>query len=335
MRLGILRAGERGARALAEHSRGALDRALAEPGELWVGVASDEARLLGAFQRSEPRSEARGVTGAQAPPFVHRGSGGPEVWVAPGTVHVALALAHPAAFVACDEKRIVNRMVRPLLKALTRVGALSHFFGRDWVSVHHRPAAWVGFGHDAATRRTLFEAFVAVHAPFAPARESFQGKEPTTLDAMLGEIGRPPVAPARVVDAIVDAYIAAWGAEAVSLALPEPASPLPADVVDETPWAATVEEAIGTLGAGPDAQGVFRLGGSLLASRDAVARLEAAAPTTASDALGALVDAALAGPGVALDGVRSLTSVRDVIVSALALARPPVPDPRAPTPSRP
>jgi hypothetical protein len=324
MRLGILRAGERGARELAGHSRGALDRALTEPGELWVGVAADEAVLLGAFQRGIQQ----GMRVGDGLPQMHRGSGGPEVWVRPGTVHIALALAHPAVFVPCDEKRIVNRMVRPLLKALTKVGALAHFFGRDWVSVAHRPAAWVGFAHDAVTRRTLFEAFVAVHAPFAPARESFLGKEPTTLDAIAGA----PFAPSRLVDAIVDAYVGAWAAEAVPLA-DDDSGLGAAGAVDDTPWAATVEEAIGTLGAGPDARGVFRVGGSLLASRDAVARLEVAAPTTPDDDLGALVDATLAGPGVALDGIRSLARVRDLIVSARG--GPVVPAPLAPTPSRP
>ena len=302
MRLGILRAGERSARELADHSRGALDRALAHPGELWVAVAADEATLLGAFQRG---------TNVAAPRW-RRGSGGPEVRVGPGTVHIALALAHPGALVACDEKRIVNRMVRPLLKALTRVGALSHYFGRDWVSVRHRPAAWVGFAHDAGTRRTLFEAFVAVRAPFSVSqqRASFLGKAPGTIEEITGAA----TAPERVVEAVVEAYAGAWGAEVVAMtsgAIDEPPA-----AIDDTPWAATAEEAIGVLGAGPDSAGTFRAGGDLLVSRDALGRLEAAAPATADGELGALVDETLAAPGVALDGVRSLATVRDLLLRA-------------------
>jgi hypothetical protein len=334
--MGILRAGDRSVREIAAHSRAALDRPLAQPGELWTAIARDEGVLLGAFQRgaSVPAAGARW----------RRGSGGPEVRLGPETIHVALALAHPGALTACDEKRIVNRSVRPLLRALTRVGATAHFFGRDWVSVLHRPAAWVGFAHDATTRRTLFEAFVAVRAPFhAGDRPSFLGKSPGTLEGIVGKA----IEPQRIVDAIVEAYVAAWAVIPVEAAPPEapdrqqaddpppgrpgrtgaggPPSEAPdrqqaddlppaeLESAEDGPWAATVEEAIGTLGAGPDARGVFRVGGDLLVSRDALARLEARSPDVADEALGALVDELLAAPGVALDGVRSLTSVRDVI----------------------
>ncbi len=309
--MGILRAGDRSAREIAAHSRAALDRPLAQPGELWIALARDEAQLIGAFQR-ETGLPDQGTR-------LRRGSGGPAVRLGPGTVHVALALAHPGALTPCDEKRIVNRSVRPLLRALTRIGALAHFFGRDWVSVHHRPAAWVGFAHDATTRRTLFEAFVAVRAPFhSSASPSFLGKVPGTLQEIVGQA----IEPQRVVDAIVEAYVAAWAVAPVETAPPDAPERAPAgerqhaNDLPGLPWAATVDEAIGTLGAGPDARGVFRVGGDLLVSRDALARLEARAPHVPDDALGALVDETLAAPGVALDGVRSLTSVRDVILRA-------------------
>jgi hypothetical protein len=306
--MGILRAGHRSAREIAAHSRAALDRPLAQPGELWTAVARDEGLLLGAFQRE--------ADSPVAAPRVRRGSGGPAVRIGPGTVHVALALAHPGALIACDEKRIVNRSVRPLLRALTRVGALAHFFGRDWVSVHHRPAAWVGFAHDAMTRRTLFEAFVAVRAPFqVTARPSFLGRSPGTLEEILGK----EIDPQRIADAIVEAYVAAWAVVGAETALPE-APPEEREPASALPWTATVEEAIGTLGAGPDARGVFRVGGDLLVSRDALARLEARAPHVPDDQIGPLVDETLAAPGVALDGVRSLTSVRDVILGARSSA---------------
>jgi hypothetical protein len=312
----ILRAGDRCAREIAAHSRAALDRPLARPGELWLAIARDEAVLLGAFQR-EAGSPAPGTRTRW-----RRGSGGPEVRLGPDTLHLALALAHPGALTPCDEKRIVNRAVRPLLRALTRVGALAHFFGRDWISVLHRPAAWVGFAHDATTRRTLFEAFVAVRTPFhVAARPSFLGKSPGTLDEIVGKA----IEPERLIDAIVEAYAAAWAVEPFDASPPEPlaegehANDLGSGGPSgDPPWAATIEEAIGTLGAGPDAFGVFRIGGDLLVSRDALARLEARSPHVSDDALGALVDEILGAPGVALDGVRSLTSVRDVILQGRA-----------------
>ncbi len=297
-RLGVVLAGARDARALAASSRAALDRPLRCAAELSVAVASGEAVLPGAFQR---------VAGPR------RGSGGPEVRVGPGTVHVVLALAHPASLVESDEKHIVNRYVRPLLRALTKTGgtgAPAHFFGRDWISVAHRPVAWVGFAHDTTTRRTVFEAFIAVRLPFAVTeRASFLGKAPATLEALAGTT----VDEARLVQAIADAY--AGDIPVVSLD-PDPDPDPDPDLDLDPPWAAVVDEAIGPLGAGPDAHGVFRVGGDLLVSRDALARLEALAATAPDADLGRIVDETLAAPGVALDGVRSLTSVRDVIAAA-------------------
>ena len=296
--LAVALAGAQDARVIAASSRASLDRALRCAAELSLAVVSDDAVLVGAFQRA---------TG------LRRGSGGPEVRVGPGTVHVALALAHPAALIPCDEKRIVNRHVRPLLRALTRAGgtrAAAHYFGRDWISVAHRPVAWVGFAHDAATRRTLFEAFVAVRTPFAlTERASFLGRPQGTLEALAGTA----VDEGRLVQAIADAY----AGDTASIPLDWPDAPSSAgDASAEPPWAAVVDEAIGPLGAGRDAHGVFRVGGDLLVSRDALARLEALAATAPEDDLARLVDESLASPGVALDGVRSLASVRDVIVAA-------------------
>jgi hypothetical protein len=285
------------ARTVAALSGSALDRPLSGAAELTVGVVLDDAVLQGAFQRGA------GV--------LRRGSGGPEVRVGPGTVYVGLALESPAALLPCDESRIVNRHVRPLLRALGRAGAVAHFFGRDWVSVAHRPVAWVGFAHDATSHRTVFEAFVAVRTPFAlSGRASFLGKPQGTLESVTGTA----IDEARLVGAIVDAYTR--DAEVLPQAPPDlRVSP----VQTAPPWTAMVEEAIGPLGAGPDAAGVFRVGGDLLVSRDALARLEARAANASKDDLGRVLDDTLAAPGVALDGVRSLTSIRDVIVAARGL----------------
>jgi len=320
--LGVIRAGSRTAEQIAGHSRTALDRPLAHPGELWVAVSRDSALTWGAFQRTDTRPGAPALA-----PRLRRASGGPAVALGEGTVHVALALAHPGAIVPCDEKRIANRYVRPLLRALTKAfprgaqvatpGAQAHFFGGDWVDMLHRPVAWVGFAHDAASRRTLFEAFVAVRVPFAEGgRAAFRGKAPATLDELAGAT----LDPYRIAEAIVDAYAAVSGGSPATAPTPEttpettPPDEVPPDDVRDPPWAATIEEAIGIVAAGPDARGVFRVGGDLLVSRDALARLEGR--IAAGDDPGRAVDEALAAPGVAIDGVRSLTSVRDVIVRA-------------------
>jgi hypothetical protein len=301
---------ERGATDVAAHSRDALDVALTSPARLQVSIVRDRALMVGAFQR--------GVGLPDTWPLLRRGSGGPEVLVGPRTLHVALSLSHPSALGGADARRIVNRFVRPLLRALTRTGHPAQFFGRDWVSVGHRPAAWVGFAHDSSTGRTMFEAFVATVSPFAiEQRPSFRGQAHTTLE----EIARRPIDPEGLARSIVAAYLDGYERTTMATA----AAPMAADPTDDIrrdpPWAATREEAIGRLGAGPDRHGVFRVGGSLLVSRDAIAHLEsgiaAAGQDAAGETLGHLVDATLGAPGVALDGVRDLASVSDVISRAM------------------
>jgi hypothetical protein len=310
VRLALVRAGVVTAPTLAARSAAGLDCPLSTPAELWVAVASDTATLLGAFQRAGPVDEA---------PLLRRGSGGPAVRVGPGTVHVALSLASPGALEPCSANRVVNRAVRPLLRALTKTGALAHYFGRDWVSVAHRPVAWVGFAHDSGTGRTLFDAFVAVRAPFAAgageARASFAGKLPATLEELAGRT----VDPVALAEAIADAYLAKHGADEVEGA-PFMDTAAAVSAVDP-PWSATVNEAIGIVGAGPDADGRFRVGGDLLVSRDALADLEDRVVGASDAEVGAIVDGVLAAPGVAVDGIASLRSVRDAILGARALVR--------------
>jgi hypothetical protein len=335
-RIGVLRAGEADAWRMAAYSRYAIERgadaAVVHDAELWVAVARDAAVVAGAFQRGTGDAQWR------------RGSGGPAVALGAGTVHVVFSPASPRSLGPSgefDETKIVNRLVRPLLRGLTKAGFLAHFFGRDWIAVAHAPVGWVGFAHDATSRRAVFEAFVGVTTPFAsPGRSSLLGKTPIALDA----IG--PVDGDRLVSAIIDAYAGAYEADLVPISPDEPfleasapGAPTrpnrdrchgndppnvpkgpagPPDGPPEPPWAATADEAIGLIGAGPDATGVFRVGGDLLVSRDALARLEERAAAAPLEALGRVVDETLGAPGVALDGVRSLESVRDVIARARA-----------------
>jgi hypothetical protein len=310
MAIGVRRSFGVEAREIAAASRAALDVPLADEAELWIARPAGIAIAIGAFQRS--------TGGAAADPIVRRGSGGPAVRMGEGTLWLALVLPRLDALVACDAGHIVNRHVRPLLRALTKCGALAHFFGRDWISVGHRPAAWVGFGHDRASGRAMVEAFVARETPFdVGPRESFMGKEPGTLASILGSA----IDEERLAFEIARAYADAYGHAAIDR------GPLPAidgdddDPAADPPWSATIDEIIGPLGAGPDASGRFRVGGDLLVSRDALASLEASLASARDDEVGAAVDAALGAPGVALDGVRSLTSVRGVILAARARDR--------------
>ncbi len=308
--LGIFSVEQHSVASLAAHSARALDRPLRCGAELWVAVATAPGALLGAFGRGTGLPDEWSLE--------RRGSGGPLVHVGPGTIHVALSMVRPGVLHGGDARHIVNRSVRPLLRALTRFTPGAYYFGRDWIAVAHRPAAWVGFGHDAGTGRTLFEAFVAVSSPFAPqATPSSRAKEPTTLDEVVGR-SLDPVAIAR---AIVMSYC--QGIETMAV-VAEPGAPsgvmARTDPRSDPPWAATRCEAIGVVGAGSDARGDFRVGGDLLVSRDALHRLESRVRQAVAEAeIARAVAAELQAPGVALEGVRSVESVADVIVRAHGL----------------
>jgi hypothetical protein len=306
--LGVRRSFGIGARELAAASCASLDHRFGDgdEAELWIAQPGDEAIAIGAFGRA---------SGIDAATVVRRGSGGPVVRVGEGTLWIALLLPSVSALVSCDEPRIVNRYVRPLLRALTKCGALAHFFGRDWISVKHRPAAWTGFAHDRASGRTTFEAFVACDTRFdVESRASFLGKEPGTLASILGA----PFDVTRLADAIVASYADAYGRAAIDRG-PIPTFPIPPDDPRaDPPWLATVDEVIGIVGAGPDALGTFRVGGDLLVSRDALTSLESSLAGTRDEDLPALIDAALAAPHTAIDGIRSLDSLREAILAARA-----------------
>jgi len=321
--LGVLRLDAAPARRVAAVSRGALDRSLAHDGELVIATLGDEAVVLGALQRACELGAADDGT----LPLLRRGSCGAEAVVGTGTLWMQLALERSDALVRCEPSRLLNRYVRPLLRALTKVGALAHYFDRDWISAGRRPVAMIAFAHDVGSGRALVEALIAVRTPFAlRERASYLGKAPATLV----DVGAS-VELARLGDAVAEAYGAAYGREIVEMADftadGEDAMSTHADPRADPAWTSTREEAIGIVAAGRDRDGIMRVGGELMVSRDAVTRLESrlarreersgsAKAAVDATAIGADVDATLGAPDVALVGVRSLTSLRDVLVEA-------------------
>lgn len=171
--------------------------------------------------------------------MTRRLSGGPCVAAPAGTLHLVLALPTPDALVPdADAARLVNRYVRPLLRALTRLGLPARYFGRDTVVAHSMPVAWVGFAHHAARGASVVEAFL------------------TTSD------------PGPAAAAVEAAYEKAYG----PIARLEHA---PRELDDDTRPAFTLERPvpIGIVGAGNGP-----IGGDLLASVDLVEAANAAAP---------------------------------------------------------
>jgi hypothetical protein len=302
------------------HSWRNFEAPLRAAAKLVVATFDEEATVLGAFQRTseiscERKADAR---------IVRRCSGGAAVRVGRGTLYVALALPSASALVPCEPSRILNRYVRPLLKGLARMGAGASYFDRDWISVGHRPVAQVGFAHDALTGHAVVEAFVCVRGSFSDRRPSFLGKDPGSLESVVGRAFDL----ARLGDSIEAAYETAFDVTIDRtrgwIAREETLSPSDAGGVlcDDLPWQATIDEAIGIVAAGHDMAGHMRIGGELMVSRDAIARLEVrldalgTQANVSNDDVAEIVCAELAAPGVALAGVRDLASIVDVVVRA-------------------
>lgn len=290
--------------ALARWSSRALDADLASPADLVVAVASEDARLAGAYER-----RPAGVGGAggadDGGPSVVRGTGGPSLRVGPGLVHLVLRLASPSALVDdADPARLVNRMVRPLLRALAfeRTGAI--YGGRDHVLAARRPVAWVGFAHDGGTDRCAFEAVVGVTAPawLAPSL-ALGGRDATSLRA-LGDARSPEAVAARVAAGYLGAFPSLRDARGDVDAEPAPAPPAPPDA---PPWAVRCDLPFGLVGLARRADGGLDLGGEITGSRDALARLARA------------IDAgdAAAAHAVALDRATHVVGLRAEDVDAL------------------
>lgn len=289
-------------------STSGLDRASAHAAELTVAAVAGDGWVLGAMSRE-----------SDAPPgaahVVVRASGGPPVRAGEGSVYVALSLPRADALTTCGDAQVINRYVRPMLRALGRVGAPAHYFGRDWIAVAHRPAGWIGFAHDAGTGRVLVEALVGVGLAFddeASARPSYGGKAPASLGELTGKSLRVDDVRAAIVEAFAAAYGHALVPVEIEPGAPRGAAPGPA-------WAARVAEVMGHVAAGRDDQGRMRVGGDWMVSRDALASLEGALASLADPddaAIASAVDGAFGGPRVVTFGVRSLASVAAAVAAA-------------------
>jgi hypothetical protein len=272
---------------------------------LFVGKPADSAVLLGAFQRTcELPAE-----GAAPRAVLRRVSGGGAIEVGPGVLAVTFvypnlpSLAKSA--LPLQSAQILNRAVRPLLRALTRTVHPTQYFGRDWLSSDKRPTGLVSFAHETRTDRLVVEAFVSFGAScLTLERASYQGKIPASYDELRGR----PVDEARFVEALAED--AGISVEPFPEGFSEPGS-LPDP--DEPAWTSRVDEALGPLYAGRDASGRVRLGGELVASFDRVAFLERNLEPRAERET--RIDRAFTEPGAHLFGVKSLRSVLDVLAT--------------------
>lgn len=273
--------------------------------ELWLLEPTTSGTLYSALQAS-----------SEAPDTFRRASGGAEAELGPGILHVLLSLPNPSVFEPIRVDAIVNRHVRPLLRAISRTGAIAHYFGRDWISARHRPVALIGFAHESATQRTLVEAFVAVNRhPNPRSRGSYLGHDPATLADLLHrsiDIG-------EVADRVEEAVLDAHGLTAEERPLPELSAPEPPCAPRPREWTRTHEEAIGPISIGVDAGARIRIGGELCVSFDALTALEAKLEMIDredADVVSRVVQEALGTTKVALFGVRSLDTIVSLVIDS-------------------
>lgn len=241
-----------------------------------------------------------------------RASCGADVHVDPGVLHALLLLPRLDALEPVRVDVIFNRTVRPLLRAISKTGALAHYFGRDWIAAEHRPVALLGFAHNAITQRTLVEAFIGVtSSPCGAARASYQDKEPTTIAELAPQEFTVPEIAERIESAFLDAYGLAREDATLDAFLGAAGVPQDVRVVREPPpsFVDSIEEAIGPVRVGRDEAGRVRFGGELMISFDALEALEEALcriDTRDTKAVAQAVETTIGRSGVALFGVRSL-----------------------------
>lgn len=166
------------------------DTALALGASVVVGPAV----VLGAMQRAGRVVDLAACASARVP-VMRRTTTGTAAWIGGTGLVLTLVLPHVAA-IAEDAtfRTLLNRNVRPLLRAFTRTGVTANYFGREWISSKLGPIALLGFD---VTREgaVLIEAFVGGSEPIAipdelvaldeRALDRFMGKTPTCLRAVL------------------------------------------------------------------------------------------------------------------------------------------------------
>jgi hypothetical protein len=170
---------------------------------------------------------------------------------------------------------LLNRNVRPFLRAFTRAGAMAHYFGREWISLRKRPAALLGFD---VTRSgaVLIEVFLGgAHSIALPT--DLQTPDELVIDRFMGKTaaGLQDIVPEVRLEVFLERFVEAFGdsaaASMVDVSAPEtPSWMLVTDLMD--PWSrgyeprALVRVPIGYLELGVDSS-TRRLGGDVLAPR--------------------------------------------------------------------
>lgn len=158
----------------------------------WItaSLVSGPAIVLGAVQRAGRVVDLAACAAASAP-VLRRATTGTAAYLHSEALLWTLALPHLGALVGDTRpETLLNRNVRPFLKGFARAGATAHYFGREWIAVHHRPGALLGF--DVAPSGAVlieviagYDASIAIPEQLAALEERgvdrWRGKAPASL----------------------------------------------------------------------------------------------------------------------------------------------------------
>jgi hypothetical protein len=302
---------------------------------LYAAALTGDAYCLGRYQHEGQVLGEQGSDGQATKPWFRRTTGGATVRAGTGVVYVALAMYDRSSLLRCPPGRLLNRNVRGVLTGLRHAGLPINYFGRDFLSHGAEPVIYVAWDLRESGQLVL-ELFIAcTQAWFVPASEqayparsepALRGRTPTTIAAV-----QPKLDPSALVHAIADGHargfdvIWAAASQAIS-AHPDPdamAATRHQVATAGLVWSSPREEAIGFVSAGVslDADGRFVhvcVAGDFLAHQACTAtletRLRGARPK--AQVVGEAVDAVFARAGYDVEGIRSLSVIRDAILEA-------------------
>lgn len=303
-----------------------------QPVALYAATLTGDALCLGRYQNE------RQVLGPLevSTPWLRRSSGGAAIRAGAGVAYLALALHERSSLLQCPPGRLLNRNVRGVLTGLRGAGLSINYFGRDFLSLGAEPVSYVAW--DAREGgQVLLEFFIACSgAWFVPesaqaypprVEPALRGRAPTTIAAH-----RPELDASALFRAIAAGHARGFDVLWSDAPLPQldaqhSAATRERIAHDGLCWSSPREEAIGFVSAGValDHAGNFasvRVAGDFFAHRACLATLEkqlcGARPHVQT--VGEAVDAVFARSGYDVEGIRSLSVIRDTILEAAELS---------------
>lgn len=295
------------------------------PVALYAATLTGDALCLGRYQHeAQVLGDASGTKN-----WWRRSTGGAALRAGEGVTYVALALHDRSSLLQCPAGRLLNRNVRGVLTGLRHAGLQINYFGRDFLSHGNEPVSYVAWDL-RETGQLLLELFVAhSQAWFVPASElaypdrnepALRGRTPTTIERV-----QPKLAPEALFRAIADGHARGFDViwterDSVAVTHTETRTLFGAEPLI---WSSPREEAIGFVSAGValDANGKIvrvRVAGDFFAHRACTTTLETRLSGASPDPLvvGEAVDAVFARSGYDVEGIRSLSVIRDAILEA-------------------